>query len=261
MQTQIFMLYYCITMENLRLNNRKNNEMRNVNFTLNFTNNKDGSCLVCFGDTKVLCNATFQNGFVPTFLKNSEQGWLSAEYAMLPKATESRNTRESVKGQQSGRSVEIQRLIGRSLRAALDLEKLGKNSIIIDCDVLQADGGTRTASITGGFVALVLCVQNALKMGYIKENPIKTGISAVSVGIMNGITLLDLDYKEDSNTSVDANFIISDEGNLIDISASAEKEMFSETQLYEMIEYAKIGCKTIQDMRKKILNDFFQAEI
>lgn len=236
----------------MRAYNRCNNEIRDVSFIPNFIKNSDGSCLVSFGDTKVICNATFQHGSVPSFLRNTGEGWLTAEYSMLPRATVQRNQRESVKGQQSGRSVEIQRLIGRSLRKALDLKKLGENSIIIDCDVIQADGGTRTASITGGFLALTLCIDSALKNNLIRENPIVTSVAAVSCGVINSELFLDLNYEEDSVAEVDANFVISGEGNIIDISATSEKGMLSTDTFVKMLELAKQGIKQIDIIRDSV---------
>lgn len=243
------MIYYS---ENMRIDNRNNNEIRNVSFIPNFIKNSDGSCLVAFGDTKVICNATFQQGYVPSFLRNTGEGWLTAEYAMLPKATMQRSPRESVKGQQTGRSIEIQRLIGRALRKALDLKKLGENSIIIDCDVIQADGGTRTASITGGFLALSICIENAIKNNFILENPIINSIAAVSCGIVNGEVLLDLNYEEDSIAEVDANFVISGDGNIVDISATSEKGNLSTNKFTEMLQLAMQGIQKINIIRDNL---------
>ena len=240
-------------MDNLRIDNRRNDELREVSFIPNFTNNKDGSCLVSFGNTKVLCNATFNAGHVPGFLRNSGQGWVTAEYSMLPKATNDRNQREAVKGGQTGRTLEIQRLIGRSLRAVVDMSKLGENGIIIDCDVIQADGGTRTASICGGYIVLYMCIQNALKNGIIKESPIINSVAAVSCGIVNGQILLDLKYEEDSNADVDANFIISGTGELIDIQATSEGNPFKKDELLEMLSLAEKGISEISALQQKTI--------
>jgi len=240
-------------MNNLRIDNRKNDELREVSFIPNFTNNKDGSCLVSFGNTKVLCNATFNFGHVPSFLRNSGKGWLTAEYSMLPKATNDRNQREAVKGAQSGRTLEIQRLIGRSLRAVLDTSKLGEHTIIIDCDVIQADGGTRTASICGGFVVLSMCIQNAIKNGLLKESPIVNSVAAVSCGIHQGNVLLDLKYEEDSTADVDANFIVSGTGELIDIQATSEGAPFKTDDLLQMLSFAEKGITEIKALQQAAL--------
>jgi len=240
-------------MSSLRIDNRRNDELREVSFIPNFTNNKDGSCLVSFGNTKVICNATFNAGHVPGFLRNSGRGWLTAEYSMLPKATNERNQREAVKGSQSGRTLEIQRLIGRSLRAIIDTEKLGEHTIIIDCDVIQADGGTRTASICGGFVVLSMCAQNALKNGILKESPIVNSVAAVSCGIHHGNVLLDLKYEEDSTADVDANFIISGTGELIDIQATSEGAPFKTDDFLKMLSLAEKGISEIKSLQHAAL--------
>ena len=186
--------------------NRKNNQIRPVSIKKNFNINADGSCLITIGNTKVICTATFETE-VPPWLKNKESGWLTAEYGMLPTSTNSRNKREAKQGKQSGRTIEIQRLIGRSLRTILDLQVFPSKQFIIDCDVIEADGGTRTASITGAYVALALAVKKLLKKGILTQNPIKDSISAISCGIVNGKILVDLDYNEDSRADVDANFV------------------------------------------------------
>ena len=186
--------------------NRKNNQIRPISIKKNFSINADGSCLIGLGNTKVICTAIFETE-VPPWLKNKNSGWLTAEYGMLPTSTDSRNRREARQGKQTGRTVEIQRLIGRSLRTILDLEAFPSGQFVIDCDVIQADGGTRTASITGGYVALALAVKKLLKDGTLSKNPVKDSLSAISCGVVNGKTLVDLDYEEDSMADVDANFV------------------------------------------------------
>ena len=190
----------------MRADNRKYNELRQIKVTPNYTMHAEGSVLIEFGNTKVICNATVEDK-VPPFLKGKKIGWITAEYAMLPRATTTRNKRESQTGKQNGRSIEIQRLIGRSLRSAIDLEKLGERTITIDCDVIQADGGTRTASITGGYLALELAITKLLKDGTLTFNPIVSKVAAISVGKVNGELLLDLDYQEDCKAGVDMNIV------------------------------------------------------
>lgn len=235
----------------MRSDGRSNDQIRNVKFTPNFTRNPEGSCLVEFGNTVVLCTATLETK-VPNFLKGTGRGWLSAEYSMLPRATGTRTDRESVKGKQSGRTQEIQRLIGRSLRAAVDMELLGSNQIKIDCDVLQADGGTRTASICGGFVALKLAVNSGLASGILLNNPIVETISAISCGIKNDEVLVDLDYEEDSTTDVDANFVINGAGKLIEVQACAEGRYFDDTQMMAMLSLARTACEHLAVLQKNI---------
>ena len=198
----------------IRPSRRRENQLREVTLTRNYTKHAEGSVLVEFGDTKVLCNASVEAS-VPRFLKGSGKGWVTAEYGMLPRSTGSRMDREATRGKQTGRSLEIQRLIGRSLRAAVDLEKLGEHTIKVDCDVIQADGGTRTASITGGCVALVDAVNYLLEKKLIKTNPIKQLIASVSVGIVKGRAVLDLDYEEDSNAETDMNIVMTESGGFI----------------------------------------------
>lgn len=224
----------------IRPSQRSLNQLREVTLTRNYTKHAEGSVLVEFGDTKVLCNASVEET-VPRFLKGSGRGWVTAEYGMLPRSTGSRMDREAVRGKQSGRSLEIQRLIGRSLRAAMDLQKLGEHTIKVDCDVIQADGGTRTASITGGCVALVDAVNYLLAKGRIRNNPIKQLIASVSVGIYKGHAVLDLDYAEDSNAETDMNIVMTETGGFIELQGTGEDGDFSHAQLQEMIVLAEAG--------------------
>jgi ribonuclease PH len=224
----------------LRSSGRAPDELRTVRFTRRYTRHAEGSVLVEFGDTKVLCTATVENS-VPSFLRNSGQGWVTAEYGMLPRATHTRSAREAAKGKQGGRTLEIQRLIGRSLRAVVDLKALGEKTITIDCDVLQADGGTRTASITGGYVALVDAIAAMIKKGQLKESPIHGQVAAVSVGISGGIPVLDLDYREDSDAETDMNVVMNNGGGFIEIQGTAEGHAFRRHELDELLNLAAGG--------------------
>jgi ribonuclease PH len=219
-------------------------ELRPIRFTRRYTKHAEGSVLVEFGDTKVICTASWEPG-VPRFLRDSGQGWVTAEYGMLPRSTGSRMDREAARGGQSGRTQEIQRLIGRSLRAAVDMKKLGENTIKIDCDVIQADGGTRTASITGGCVALVDAVNFLLAKGHIKENPIKQMIASVSVGICHGVAVLDLDYPEDSSAETDMNVVMNDKGGFIELQGTGEDGDFTRRQLDRMVDLAETGIQQL----------------
>ena len=231
---------------------RSFNQMRVISFEKNVNIHADGSCLVKFGNTHVLCLASIDEK-VPHWLKNTGKGWVTAEYGMLPRSTNTRMDREAAKGKQSGRTQEIQRLIGRSLRSIVDLSNLGERQIKIDCDVIQADGGTRTASISGGFVSLYLAIQK-LKNNYnIKKPIIKNYIGAVSTGIINNKALLDLDYKEDSDAQVDANFVICDTGEISEIQVTGEEYFFSNDQFNEMFKLAKKGIVEIIETQKKVL--------
>ncbi len=233
--------------------NRQKDEMRRVVMTRDYVKHPEGSVLVEFGGTKVLCNATFSQG-VPPFLKDSGRGWVTAEYAMLPRATHTRNQRESKRGKEDGRTMEISRLVGRSLRAAVDFEKMGENTIIIDCDVLQADGGTRTAAITGGFCALWIAGEKMVKEGVLKENPVQGNVCAVSVGIVDGELLLDLEYTEDSRADVDLNLVVKDGKDIIEIQGCAEGMAFSRDSLNDMIDTAFIGINTLISAQNKLLD-------
>lgn len=217
---------------------RKNNEMREIKVTKNFSDYPDGSVLIEVGNTKVICSATVEFK-VPPFLRGSQKGWITAEYSMLPTATHSRVMRESVKGKLSGRTMEIQRLIGRSLRAAVDLEKLGEISIMIDCDVIQADGGTRTASITGGYLAMELAIQSLMKRGLLDTNPIKSKVAAISVGKVDGEVLLDLNYEEDSKADVDLNIVMNSKGEFVELQGTGEETTFTYNELMQFIAISK----------------------
>ncbi len=224
----------------MRPSNRLRDQMRSVSLTPGFSKYAEGSCLVKFGDTHVLCTASVDEK-VPSFLRNTGLGWVTAEYGMLPRATSERTDREAAKGKQSGRTQEIQRLIGRSLRAVADRKLLGEIQIKVDCDVLQADGGTRTASITGGYVALALACRHLMKTRKLTANPIITSVAAVSCGIYDNEAVLDLDYAEDSNAKVDSNFVITANGGIVEIQGTAEHDPFTEAQFNEMLKLAKKG--------------------
>ena len=231
---------------------RSFNQMREISFEKNVNIHADGSCLVKFGNTHVLCLATIDEK-VPHWLKNTGKGWVTAEYGMLPRSTNTRMDREATKGKQSGRTQEIQRLIGRSLRSIVDLSNLGERQIKIDCDVIQADGGTRTASISGGFISLYLAIEK-LKNNYNLQKPIiKNFIGAVSAGIVENKALLDLDYREDSKAQVDANFVICDSDEISEIQVTGEEFFFNDAQFTEMFSLAKIGVKEIISKQKEAL--------
>jgi ribonuclease PH len=224
----------------MRPSGRAPDQLRPIRFTRRYTRHAEGSVLVEFGDTRVLCTATIENG-VPSFLRNSGQGWITAEYGMLPRATHSRSPREAAKGKQSGRTQEIQRLIGRSLRAVVDMRSLGERTITLDCDVLQADGGTRTASITGAYVALADAVDALLKRRELKENPLHGQVAAVSVGIVEGVPVLDLDYKEDSEAETDMNVVMNGGGGFVEVQGTAEGHAFRRHELDELLNLAANG--------------------
>lgn len=232
---------------------RSFNEMRQISFEKNVNMHADGSCLVKFGNTHVLCLASIDDK-VPHWLRNTGKGWITAEYGMLPRSTNIRMDREAAKGKQSGRTQEIQRLIGRSLRSIVDLSNLGERQIKIDCDVIQADGGTRTASISGGFVALYLAVQKIQNNYNIQKPIIKNHIGAISAGIIDNKPFLDLDYNEDSNAEVDANFVIADNEKISEIQVTGEEFFFSKDQYNELFVLANKGIKKIIEIQKQILN-------
>ena len=238
----------------MRPSGRSAEQVRPIKITRHYTKHAEGSVLVEFGETKVLCNATIEES-VPRFLKGQNQGWVTAEYGMLPRATNSRTQREAAKGKQTGRTMEIQRLIARSLRAMIDLKLLGEYTITLDCDVIQADGGTRTASITGASVALVDAINIMLTSGKIKQNPIKSLVAAVSVGIVNGEAVCDLEYIEDSNAETDMNVVMTDDGRIIEVQGTAEGEPFSHEELLTLLELAKNGITTIIEAQKQALKD------
>jgi len=235
-----------------RPSGRSADQMRTIQFTRNYTKHAEGSVLVEFGDTKVLCTATIVDQ-IPKFLKGKDQGWVTAEYGMLPRSTNSRMTREAARGKQGGRTLEIQRLIGRSLRAAVDLHKLGECSITIDCDVIQADGGTRTASISGGFIALYDAIQHLLSSGKISINPITHFVAAVSVGVFNQTPILDLDYAEDCSAETDMNIVMNDHQSFIEIQGTAEKQPLTEDELTKLLALAKNGVAEIIQKQKDCL--------
>lgn len=235
-----------------RPSQRNNNELRPIRITRNYTKHAEGSVLVEFGDTKVLCTASVTHG-VPPFLKDSGKGWITAEYGMLPRSTNTRMQRESAKGKQTGRTQEIQRLIGRSLRAAIDLNILGEHTVTIDCDVIQADGGTRTASITGGCVALYDAMEYLIKQNKLAANPFQQFIASVSVGMYQGQPVLDLDYIEDSNADTDMNIVMSEQGGFIELQGTAEKNIFSENELNDMLSLAKKGIKELVEAQKQAI--------
>ncbi len=237
-----------------RPSGRSTDQLRNIVITRNFTRHAEGSVLVCFGDTKVICTASVEDS-VPRFLKGEGRGWITAEYGMLPRSTGTRMGREASRGKQGGRTVEIQRLIGRSLRAAVDLKALGENTITIDCDVIQADGGTRTASITGACVALADALAYLKKEGKIQTNPMINMIASVSVGMYEGEPVLDLDYPEDSSAETDMNFVMTEAGGLVEIQGTAEKEPFTETQFANMFSLAKKGIGELVEIQKTALSN------
>jgi ribonuclease PH len=240
-------------MSNLqRPSGRSANQLRNVEIIRNYTKHAEGSVLVKFGDTHVLCTASVEEK-VPGFLKGKGQGWVTAEYGMLPRSTGSRMDREAAKGKQSGRTQEIQRLIGRSLRAIIDLEKLGERSIQIDCDVIQADGGTRTASITGAYVALHDAISFLLAKNLIKESPLKDSVAAISVGVYKGLPVLDLDYLEDSDCDTDMNIVMTGKGGFVEIQGTAEGEAFSDADMQAMLALAKAGISELSAKQTQVL--------
>ena len=238
----------------MRPSDRKNNEMRTISFETGVSKHAEGSCLVKFGDTHVLCTASVENR-VPPWLRNSGSGWVTAEYGMLPRSTGDRMRREASVGKQSGRTQEIQRLIGRSLRSIINLDQLGENQISIDCDVIHADGGIRTASISGVFIALNHSVNFLMESKEIKKDPIREYLGAVSCGIYRGKPILDLDYKEDSEAEADANFVITEKSKIIEIQATAEQYPFSENMFSELMNLAKSGIEEIIKKQKDVLEN------
>jgi len=233
-----------------RPSGRAPDEMRAISIETGYTKHAEGSCLISFGETKVLCTASIEER-LPPWLRGKGEGWVTGEYSMLPRATHTRGSREAARGKQSGRTQEIQRLIGRSLRAIVDLKKLGERQITLDCDVIQADGGTRTASISGAWVALRLAVNGLLDQKLISDDPIEQKIAAISCGIYNGAAVLDLDYDEDSNAGADANFVLTGDGNIAEAQATAEGETYDEEGLLRLLRLAKIGCGQIFEAQEK----------
>jgi ribonuclease PH len=241
-----------MTAENARPSGRKFNELRPVSFELNATKHAEGSCLVKFGDTHVLCTASVDER-VPSFLRNTGNGWVTAEYGMLPRSTHSRMDREAARGKQSGRTLEIQRLIGRSLRAVVDMKALGERQIRMDCDVLQADGGTRTAAITGGFIALHLALTNLVDTGLLKTIPLIDQVAAVSCGIYKGKPVLDLDYQEDSQAETDANFVLTGDNGIVEVQATAEDKPFRRQEFDQLLDLAQQGTAHLVKLQKNAL--------
>jgi len=234
----------------MRPSGRTPDQMRPITMEPGFTMHAEGSCLVSFGDTRVLCTASVEER-VPPFLRGKGEGWVTAEYGMLPRATHTRGSREAAKGKQSGRTQEIQRLIGRSLRAVVDLKALGERQITIDCDVIQADGGTRTASISGAWVALRIAVDKLMANGQLSTDPIIQQVAAISCGISTGTPVLDLDYIEDSSAEADANFVLTGDGKIAEVQATAEGATFDEEELLRLLRLARIGCGEIFAAQRK----------
>ncbi len=238
---------------NIRPSQRNQNQLREVEIIRHYTKHAEGSVLVKFGDTHVLCTASIEER-VPGFLKGKGQGWVTAEYGMLPRSTGSRMDREAARGKQSGRTQEIQRLIGRSLRAIIDLEKLGERSIQIDCDVIQADGGTRTASITGAYVALHDAMSTLLASGKLTESPLKQAVAAISVGVYKGMPVLDLDYLEDSDCDTDMNVVMTADGGFVEVQGTAEGEPFDRNAMNAMLDLARDGIAQLINMQTEALS-------
>ncbi len=237
----------------MRPSGRSNDQLRPVTITRNFTCHAEGSVLIEFGNTKVICNASFDSG-VPGFLRGKGQGWVTGEYGMLPRSTGSRMRREASQNKQGGRTMEIQRMIGRSLRSVVNMGALGENTIVVDCDVIQADGGTRTASITGGFVALIDAVNKARADGLLETDPIKSMIASVSVGIHNGEPVLDLDYAEDSTAETDMNVVMNDKNHFIEVQGTAEGHPFTPDELNSMLALAQKGISELFEFQRNTLN-------
>ena len=236
----------------MRPSGRQLDQARDIKITRQYTKHAEGSVLIEFGDTKVICTASVEEK-APPFMKGTGKGWVTAEYGMLPRSTGSRMIREAAKGKQTGRTVEIQRLIGRALRAAVDLQALGERTVQIDCDVIQADGGTRTASITGGCVALVDALQSLVDAGKLAALPLKQKVAAISVGIYNGTPVLDLDYPEDSAAETDMNVVMTDQGGFVEIQGTAEGEVFNQDEFNAMLELAKKGLNEIFALQEAAL--------
>ena len=236
-----------------RPSGRKHNEKRPVSAEIGFSKYAEGSCLIRFGDTHVFCTASVEER-VPPFLRGQGMGWITAEYGMLPRSTHTRTDREAARGKQSGRTLEIQRLIGRSLRAVTDTKALGERQVRIDCDVIQADGGTRTAAITGGYIALYLALKNLVSKQVLHRVPLSDQVAAISCGIYKGYPVLDLDYSEDSSAEADCNFVLTGAGGIIEIQATAEKEPFSSSVFDELTDLAKCGIAELVRLQKTVLN-------
>jgi ribonuclease PH len=237
-----------------RPSGRAGNELRKIEIIPGYSRHAEGSCLVKFGDTHVLCTASVEEK-IPGWMKGMGKGWVTAEYGMLPRSTHSRMDREAAKGKQSGRTQEIQRLIGRALRAVVDMQALGERQIKIDCDVIQADGGTRTASVTGGYVAMVEAMKHLVKIGALPRLPMTDSIAAISCGIYEGTPVLDLDYNEDSTADTDANFVITGKGGIVEIQGTAEKDPFSQEQFLTLLDMARKGCGELAEYQKAALGE------
>jgi ribonuclease PH len=238
-----------------RADDRASNALRPVTIETGYLRHAEGSALITVGHTQVLCAASVETR-VPGFLRGTGSGWVTAEYGMLPRATHTRSEREAARGRQGGRTMEIQRLIGRSLRAAIDLDRLGEQSITIDCDVLQADGGTRTASITGGWVALAMAIEGMQRKGLLPTSPLRTQVAATSVGVIEGTPILDLDYVEDSSAGVDSNVVMLGTGQLVEVQGTAEGEPFSRQMLNSMLDLAEAGIRELFSMQRAALEEW-----
>jgi ribonuclease PH len=236
----------------MRIDGRQSDQLRPMNITAGFIPHAEGSVLIEIGRTRVICTASIEET-VPSFLKGSNKGWITSEYAMIPRATNTRTTRESSVGRKSGRTQEIQRLIGRSMRAAVELEKLGERQIWIDCDVIEADGGTRTASITGSFIALSLAVKKLMASNKLSQNPIRSHVAAVSVGIVGGVPMLDLNYVEDSGADVDFNLVMTDRDEFVEIQGTAERFPFSGAALDQLLGLGRTGIRQLISAQRKVL--------
>ncbi len=244
----------------IRPNDRKNDEMREVKITPNFIKHPNGAVLIEAGDTRVICSAMIEDK-VPSFLKGTGSGWVTAEYSLLPSSTGTRTPREAARGKVTGRTSEIQRLIGRSLRAVVDLTKLGERTIWIDCDVIQADGGTRTASITGSFIALGLALKKMKAEGILDTIPLTDYVAAISVGILEGVPILDLEYVEDSQADVDMNVVMTGKGKFVEIQCTAENEPFDRNELNSLLQLAEKGIQELITIQKSILGELYEDSI
>jgi ribonuclease PH len=236
----------------MRNDGRDATQLRPVKITPDFIKAAEGSVLIEVGRTRVICTASVEE-VVPPFLRNTGRGWVTSEYAMIPRATSTRTVRESATGKRSGRTLEIQRLIGRSLRTAVDMNQIGERTITLDCDVIEADGGTRTASITGSFIALSLAVQSLLKAGKLAKKPMQCFVAAVSVGVVRGVPMLDLDYSEDSTADVDFNIVMTDKGEFVEIQGTAERNPFNETALAELLKLGRAGIQELIERQRQVL--------
>jgi ribonuclease PH len=234
----------------LRHDGRQSNQLRTIKVDRSFTRYAEGSVLICFGETRVLCNASVEEK-VPSFMRGQGRGWVTAEYSMLPRATHTRSAREAARGKLGGRTMEIQRLIGRALRAVVDFELLGERTVVVDCDVLQADGGTRTAAITGSWIALADAFEKLLEQGLISKSPLKDSVAAVSSGIVAGQPVLDLDYVEDSSAEVDMNFVMTGDGRFVEVQGTAEEEPFTIAELDALRDLASQGCEELAKLQQE----------